>query len=109
MRVDFKKELTLAFGDYCKMYDGSDNTARSCTVPYIALHSCNNATGSWNFYNLHTNVRIRRSQWKKMITTQLIVNHINAIDTSQALPILDSIQSVGELPLITSGSVEPTE
>jgi hypothetical protein len=65
IRVDFNKELSLAFGDYCEVYNGTDNTSRSRTVPCIALHPCNNATGSWTFYNLHTNVRIRCSQWTK--------------------------------------------
>jgi hypothetical protein len=57
MRVDFNKELSLPFGDYCEVFDGSDNTACShtapfialhpChTVPFIALHPCNNATSS---------------------------------------------------------------
>jgi len=93
---------TLAFGDYCEVYDGTDNTSRSRTVPCIALHPCNNATGSWTFYNLHTNVRIRRSQWTKLPTTQLIVDVVNAIDPDSPPNVLDVIQPVGEQPAITA-------
>jgi hypothetical protein len=76
-KINFRKQLTLAFGDYCEVYDGTDNTSKSRTVPCIALYPCNNATGSWEFVNLKTNQRIRRSNWKKMVTTDLIINIIN--------------------------------
>jgi hypothetical protein len=49
MRMDFKKEFCLAFGDYCEVYDGTDNTAKARSIPCIALYPCNNATGSWAF------------------------------------------------------------
>jgi hypothetical protein len=61
MRMDFKKEFCLAFGDYCKVYDGTDNTARARSIPCIALYPCNNATGSWAFWNLNSMQRIRRT------------------------------------------------
>jgi hypothetical protein len=77
MRVDFKKQLSLAFGDYCEVYVGTDNTSRARTAACIALHPCHNATGSWTFYNLRTHARIRKSQWTKMVTTQLIVDAVN--------------------------------
>jgi hypothetical protein len=77
MCVDFKKELSLAFGDYCEVYVGTDNTSRARTAACIALHPCHNATGSWTFYNLRTHARIRKSQWTKMVTTQLIVDAVN--------------------------------
>jgi len=76
--VDFGKELSLAFSDYCKGFDGSDNTSRSRTVPCIALYPCCNATGSWNFYNLVSKKRIRR-RWKKMVTTDSFVKKMNAL------------------------------
>jgi hypothetical protein len=38
LRVNYKKELSLAFGDYAEVYNGVDNTARSCSVPCIALY-----------------------------------------------------------------------
>jgi hypothetical protein len=78
-KVNFKKQLTLAFGNNCEVYDGTINTSRSRSVPCIALYPCNNATGSWNFFNLRTNKHIHHSNWKKMITTEVIINAVNAL------------------------------
>jgi hypothetical protein len=65
LRLDFCKELGLAFGDYCDVFDGTNNTSRARSVPCIALYPCNNASGSWAFFNLIMKQRIRRSQWQK--------------------------------------------
>ncbi len=51
-KLNFKKQLTFAFGDYCEVYDGTNNTSKSQSLPCIALHLCNNATGTWEFFNL---------------------------------------------------------
>jgi len=77
--VDFCKELSLAFEDYCEVFDGSDNTSKSRSVPCVALYPCSNVTGSWNFYNLLTKKRIRRSIWKKMVTTSSFAEKMNAL------------------------------
>ncbi len=66
LRMNYKKKLSLAFGDYAKVYDATDNTACSCSVPCIALYPCNNMTGSWTFLNLSTKQYIRCLQWQKM-------------------------------------------
>jgi hypothetical protein len=52
--VNYKKELSLAFGDYAEVYHGTDNTAKSRSISCIALYPCNNSTGSWVFLNLQT-------------------------------------------------------
>jgi hypothetical protein len=80
LRVNYKKKLSLAFGDYVEVYDGTDNTARSRSVPCIALYPCNNMTGSWAFLNLSMKQYIRRSQWQKMQTTDIIISQMNAFD-----------------------------
>ncbi len=66
LHVNYKKELSLAFGDYAEVYNGMDNTACSRSVPCIALYPCNNMTGSWTFLNLSTKQYVRCSQWQKM-------------------------------------------
>jgi hypothetical protein len=33
LKVDYWKELSLAFGDNCKVFDGSDNTLKSRSIP----------------------------------------------------------------------------
>jgi hypothetical protein len=52
MKSDFKKEFSLAFGDYCEVYDGTDKTLKEQSVPSIVLYPCNNAAGSWAFLNM---------------------------------------------------------
>jgi hypothetical protein len=37
-KVNFRKQLMLAFGDYCKIYDGTTNTSKSRSVSAITLH-----------------------------------------------------------------------
>ncbi len=80
LRVNYKKELSLAFGDNVEVYDGTDNTARSRSVTCIALYPCNNMMGSWAYLNLSTKQYIRRSQWQKMQTTDIIISQMNAFD-----------------------------
>lgn len=62
MRVDYRKELCLHFGEYCEVYDVTDNTSKSQSVPCIALYPCNNAVGSWLLMNLVTKKLIQRLQ-----------------------------------------------
>jgi len=88
LKINFAKELGLEFGTYAEVYDGTDNTSRSRSVPCIALYLCNNATGSWEFLNLKTRTRIRRSHWVRMKTSQLIIDIMNHYEEKEfvALP-----------------------
>jgi hypothetical protein len=45
IKPDYRKRLSLGFGDYCKVYDGMDNMTQSRTVPCISLYPCCNYTG----------------------------------------------------------------
>jgi hypothetical protein len=83
MRMDFKKEFCLAFGDYCEVYDGTDNTAKARSIPCVALYPCNNATGLWAFWNLNSMQRIHRTQWTKIVTTEELVARVNALEGAQ--------------------------
>ena len=60
MKLNYAKELDLEFGVYIEVNDGTDNTAKSRSVPCIALYPCNNATRSWEFMSLRTKTRIHR-------------------------------------------------
>jgi hypothetical protein len=122
MRMDFKKEFCMAFGDYCEVYDGTDNTAKARSIPCIALYPCNNATGSWAFWNLNSMQRIRRTQWTKMVTTEELVARVNALGGAQesapavisAVPIVTDEQvdqessGIGASDEIEQGPVEDT-
>jgi len=97
LRLDFFcKELGLAFGDYCKVFDGTDNTSRARSVPCITLYPCNNAAGSWAFFNLITRQRIRRSQWQKMVTMEGSIGQMNGLSKEVRLRKDDVRQDIGE-------------
>ncbi len=80
MRVNYKKELELAFGDYVEIYDGTDNTSKSRSIPCIALFPCCNSTGLWEFISLKSKTRVCRSQWKVMVTTSAVIDMMNGFD-----------------------------
>jgi hypothetical protein len=85
IKPDYRKELSLGFGDYCEVYDSMDNMTKSRTVSCIALYPCCYYTGSWAFYNLLTKTRIRQMHWKKMVTTQDFVQKMNDLDPEVAV------------------------
>jgi hypothetical protein len=86
LRMDYKKEFSLAFAEYCEVYNGTDNTSRARSIPCIALCPFNNEVGSWAFLNLVSKQRIRRWQWVKMITSEEIVQRMNAFDGIDEIP-----------------------
>jgi len=97
-RINYKKSLALGFGDYCGVYNGTDNTSRSHSFPFIALHPCNNSTGSWQFLNITSGVMIKRSNWRWMVRTQAIIDKINGMLTvipqEEVVPTQDLIDKV---------------
>ena len=86
MKINFEKELKLEFGTYTEVYDGTDNTLKSCNIPCIALYPCSNSTGSWEFMNLKTKTRVRRSYWKKKKQSELIVEFMRKFEDKTELP-----------------------
>jgi hypothetical protein len=86
IQINFRKELELAFR-YIEVYDGTENTSKSRTIPCIALYPCCTTTGSWEFISLKTKTRVRRSQWKLMVTTQAIVDTMNGFD-EEPVPVI---------------------
>jgi hypothetical protein len=96
IKINYGKELALAFGDYVEVYDGTDNTSRPRSIPCIALYPCANSTGSWEFMNLLTKRKVRRSQWKLMMTNELIVNTMNAFDSDDHVDLANIDGAVGD-------------
>ena len=86
IKVDYLKELELEFGTYVKVYDGTDNASKTRSIPCIALYPCSNSTGSWEFMNLKTKTRVRRSHWVKMKTSELIVKMMTSFDQKAQMP-----------------------
>jgi hypothetical protein len=90
--VDYKKELLLAFGDYVEAYEGTDNTSRARSSACIALHPASNAAGSWILWKIETRSRVRRSNVKKMVTTDIIVQAMNSVANESRLEELEEVE-----------------
>jgi hypothetical protein len=87
IKVNYHKEYSLGFGEYCECYNPkviSNNSEQPRTEPCIALYPAANATGSWIFLNLNTNKYVRRSSWVKMSTTDLVVRRMNELAKTDA-------------------------
>jgi hypothetical protein len=80
-KINYKKSLALRFRDYCEVFDGSDNTSKSYSLTCIALHLCNNSTGSWQFLYIMTGFMIRRSIWHCMVTMKAVIDNVNSLLT----------------------------
>ena len=77
-KPNYKRDYALKFGDYCEVYQKSNDqllnsTDRARTVPAIALRPTGNSNGSWEFYTIKTNRRVKRSQWEKMKFNEEII------------------------------------
>ncbi len=81
--VDFKKELSLAFGDYVESYEGTDNTSRARSCACIALYPAANSTGAWVLWKVELKMRVRRSNYTKLVTSQTLEDAINQIALSE--------------------------
>jgi hypothetical protein len=46
IKIDYKKELNISFGDYVEAYKKTDNTSTARTSACIALFPSSNAAGS---------------------------------------------------------------
>jgi hypothetical protein len=79
-----KKELGIGFGDYCEVHDPKikSTSSRPRTEPCIALCPTGNANGSWIFLSLRSKHRVRRSNWQKMVTTEVIIDAMNELSKS---------------------------
>jgi hypothetical protein len=81
--VNFKKELKVAFGDYIEAYEGTDNTSNARSAACIALYPANNAAGSWVLWKLETRSKVRRSNFEKLVTTDLVKETMERIAAEQ--------------------------
>jgi len=50
--IDFKKEFSLAFGNYVEAYEGTSNMMVDRSTACIALCPTNNTAGSWIFWKI---------------------------------------------------------
>jgi hypothetical protein len=73
------REFSVAFGDYVEAYEGTDNTSGARSAACIALCPVGNSTGSWILWKMETRVRVRRTNFQKLVTSELVINQMNAL------------------------------
>jgi hypothetical protein len=78
VKIDYKNEFGLAFGDYVEAYNPraeqqSNNIYTQRTEPCIALYPSANKNGSWVLYNLRSKTYMRRAQWKKLPVSEVVI------------------------------------
>jgi hypothetical protein len=96
-------ELSVAFGDYVESYEGTDNTSESRSVACIALCPVGNSTGSWTLWKLSTHMKVRRTNFQKLVTSELVIRAVNALTDEEAeQPVIQS-----EIVSRQSTDVEP--
>ncbi len=81
--VNYKKELKVAFGDYVEAYEGTDNTSRARSAACIALYPANNAAGLWVLRKIDTRSKVRRTNFEKLVTTDLVKETLERIAEEQ--------------------------
>jgi hypothetical protein len=102
VRPGFEAEFGLAFGDYVEAYNPrcqqeSNNVMLVRTEPCIALYPSANRNGSWVLYNLNTKTYIRHTQWKKVPTSQLVINQMNELSGEGGISLAD-LEVIPTLP-----------
>ncbi len=81
--VDYRRELTYAFGDYVEAYEGTTNTSRARSAACIALYPTGNSIGSWVLWKIDARSRVRRSNMVKLVTTDNIIAIMNAVASEE--------------------------
>jgi hypothetical protein len=83
--VDYKKELQVAFGDYVEAYEGTDNMSIACSAACTALHPAGNLSDSWILWKIENRMKVRRTNMRKMVTSDLIIQAMNATAAESAI------------------------
>jgi len=77
-RVDFKRDLSLGFGEYAEAMDPyANNTMRPKTQSVIALGSTGSASGSVKILFMLTKRRIIRDQFTVLLIPDNIIDNMN--------------------------------
>jgi hypothetical protein len=96
-------ELSVAFRDYVASYKGTDNTSETRSAACIVLCPVGNSTGSWTLWKLSTHMKVRRTNFQKLVTSELVIRAVNALTDEEAeQPVIQS-----EIESRQSTDVEP--
>jgi hypothetical protein len=81
MKLDFKRDLRVAFGDYvfAPTEPSVKNSMESRASGCIALYPTGNRTGAVKFYSLANDSIVSRTQWKCVPMPREVILHLNSM------------------------------
>ena len=96
------------FWDYCEVSIGPTTNCvlTPRTSPCIALAPTGNANGSWSFFDLTTNKRLRRSTWTQIPMSIAVISTLNSLKNNKLHTTIDNIPPPSQ-PHTTDTSTPP--
>eukprot|EP00557_Chaetoceros_sp_GSL56_P005694 CAMPEP_0176500028 /NCGR_PEP_ID=MMETSP0200_2-20121128/13286_1 /TAXON_ID=947934 /ORGANISM="Chaetoceros sp., Strain GSL56" /LENGTH=1532 /DNA_ID=CAMNT_0017898575 /DNA_START=170 /DNA_END=4768 /DNA_ORIENTATION=+ len=90
-KINYKREFLLGFGDYVECYDPKvrSNSMKARTEPCIALYPSANISGSWVMWSLKSETYVRRTHWKELPVSELVVKKMNELAGTSKIVIVD--------------------
>ena len=65
MKMDYKRDCRLEFGEYVEVHDKPTptNGMKSCTGPCVALGPTGNIQGTYKFMDIKTGIKLKKRLW----------------------------------------------
>lgn len=94
-RPDFKS-ISLEFGAYVQIYDGTSNNVRSRTLGAMAMYPTFNVSGDYYFMSLATGARVQRHSWTVVPVNDLVVSRVEALGSQDNMPPVQKSHQIAE-------------
>lgn len=80
-KINYKREYLLGFGDYVECYNPKvrSNSMKARSEPCIALYPSANISGSWVLWSLASETYVRRTHWKVLPISELVIRKMNEL------------------------------
>jgi hypothetical protein len=88
--------LSLEFGTYVQVYNGTSNDTKSRTLGAIATNPTGNSNGDHFFMSLETGKRIHRRSWTILPISDATISRVEALAEHEGMPLVDSDNSIDE-------------
>ena len=86
-KTDYRT-MTLEFGTYVQVYDGTSNDTKSRTLGAIATNPTGNSSGDYYFMSLATGQRIHRRSWTIIPISDSTISRVEAIAFNDNMPLV---------------------
>jgi hypothetical protein len=90
------KTLTLEFGTYVQVYDGTSSDTKSHTLGAIATNPMGNSSGDHFFMSLETGLRIHRRSWTVLPISDATISRVETLAAHEGMPPVDHDVSINQ-------------